>query len=1458
MIRVNDGIEPNILIIKSTKDTFDYSHLSTWEEDCIPLNRKYHYQIQYCESTLEVLEICQHQLPDCILLDWESAELISEPNVVEREELIQRLHKDFVPVISLVEAKNENVAIAQNHPINYLIKEALTKEFLNFAVSQAISQTKLNQKLAEAEIKAEKYEVIEAKNKILTQRLQLEQAVNLLLQSIHSSFDLSTVFTAATTGVGKLLKIDRVQISQYLPDREIWKPLIEYCDSPTIPSVLGLEIPDRDNLISLRLKQGEVVCINCSAEIDCSVNQDLVLEYPGSWLIAPLIVGMDIWGSISLASHDRERRWQDIEIDLVGNVSTQIAIAIQQSQSHHNLSLELQHRAQAEVVLQERGSLLKAIFECSAVGIVITDATGKFVQTNPCYQEMVGYSEIELESINFTAFTYPEDLPENYKRFMAVVRGEQNSFSIEKRYRHRNGSYLWVRVNCFKIDVPAGKPQLFIALIENISDRKSTEIDLEQLNQQLEFKVKQRTSALQASESRFKSFFDFAPFGIAVADVQTYQFVAVNNAFCQLLEYTEAELLESGSCPTVSDVSDWELERPYIQSMMRGEVNSYQIEKHYIKKNGELILGELTTTLIKDEAGNIIHLVGMVRDISDRKRIEMALQASESNNRAILEAIPDLLLRLKRDGTCLNYIKSRIGEENFIPIEHHISEVLSPDLLQKQLKAMEQTIATGELQIYEHQFHKHDRIIHEEVRMLAINDNEILAIVRDISDRKNAENKLRQSQESLRQSEELLRLTIENTPVGICTFNLEGNLLSVNHDICKMFGYSRDEMLLKNVLQLTHPDYRKLSLDSIHKLISGQEKNVLIEKQYIHKNGIVIDAISRVSLIEDINGNPLHFVASVQDITDQKRTAIALNQQMDRQQFLMNITQQIRQSLNLDRVLTTAVDEVKRLLNCDRAIVFQLFNDGVTRVVKEAVEPGYPAIIDRNWLDEHFTNVGFDYYINTNIRIVNDVAQDTWASCLSEFMQEAQIKSKIVAPIVKHIKPIKDFNPNPTSPWQKGESQLWGLLIAHSCGELRQWHSEEAELLQQIANQLAIAIQQADLYQQVQNELAARQQFEQELQTQAAADRLLSEVNVAINQSINVDEALDLILKKVQEFLKCDRVQIFQLDNNFDGFVIKEEVSRPELAILGARITDACFATTNLVEEYLQGKLTILPDVLNAPNLTPCYVDLLKKYQIRANLAAPIIHSYQLWGLLIVHQCDSPRVWLASEVNLVKQVAAQVGISAQKEKLYSRLINELTQKKVLLKEIHHRVKNNLQVMSSLLRMQFRKTSPEVKILAEEYQNRIQSMALIHDQLYRSDDLSHIDFHRYISNLACSLFQCYGTNSALVNLSLQVDNILMPLDQSIPLGLIINELVSNALKYAFPQGYGKIDVQLIEVERQYVLIVSDNGIGIPANFDLQNTDSLGMQLVQSLTHQLEGEFTYNGKNGSTFQIAFPSL
>lgn len=202
----------------------------------------------------------------------------------------------------------------------------------------------------------------------------------------------------------------------------------------------------------------------------------------------------------------------------------------------------------------------------------------------------------------------------------------------------------------------------------------------------------------------------------------------------------------------------------------------------------------------------------------------------------------------------------------------------------------------------------------------------------------------------------------------------------------------------------------------------------------------------------------------------------------------------------------------------------------------------------------------------------------------------------------------------------------------------------------------------------------------------------------------------------------------------------------------------------------------------------------------------------------------------------------------------------LKEKEVLLKEIHHRVKNNLQIVYSLLRLQYRriKDQPAAAILLES-QNRIKSIALVHEKLYRSDDLAHIDLSQYIPNLVSSLFSSYNTRSNAIQLKTDIERVLLDIDTAIPCGLIINELVSNALKYAFPdEQTGEIAIGLhTATDRAVTLTVSDNGIGIPPTFDLTKMDSLGLKLVNDLVHQLEGRITMHSSHGTAFEITFTS-
>jgi PAS domain S-box-containing protein len=201
----------------------------------------------------------------------------------------------------------------------------------------------------------------------------------------------------------------------------------------------------------------------------------------------------------------------------------------------------------------------------------------------------------------------------------------------------------------------------------------------------------------------------------------------------------------------------------------------------------------------------------------------------------------------------------------------------------------------------------------------------------------------------------------------------------------------------------------------------------------------------------------------------------------------------------------------------------------------------------------------------------------------------------------------------------------------------------------------------------------------------------------------------------------------------------------------------------------------------------------------------------------------------------------------------------LKEKDILLGEIHHRVKNNLQIVSSLLDLQAaRVTDPATQELLRDSQNRIHSMALIHQTLYGSNDFESVDFVLFSKTLLSALTRSYGIGSERIGIRVDVEPVHLPIGIAVPCGLVVNELISNALKHAFPQrADGEIRIALTRQPGNEVLLsVSDNGIGLPDHVDIEGTETLGLQLVGLLVSQLDGELSIHRSDPTRFSLRFP--
>ncbi len=271
---------------------------------------------------------------------------------------------------------------------------------------------------------------------------------------------------------------------------------------------------------------------------------------------------------------------------------------------------------------------------------------------------------------------------------------------------------------------------------------------------------------------------------------------------------------------------------------------------------------------------------------------------------------------------------------------------------------------------------------------------------------------------------------------------------------------------------------------------------------------------------------------------------------------------------------------------------------------------------------------------------------------------------------------------------------------------------------------------------------------------------------------------------------------------------------------------------------------------------------------IKACLSVPLLIHGQLIGTIAVSSTEADS-FSEEHKEILSVVANQLAIAIYHALLQVKikehaknLQNSLSEKEVLLKEIHHRIKNNLQVISSLLYLNSKKIKDKEALdMFKDSQNKIKSIALIHERLYQSKSLGKINFNDYVKSLMVDLFRSYGINREIIKLNININDINISIDSAVPCGLIINELVSNSLKHAFPEMGKQGNDYIINIDfnkngnNELLLFVGDNGIGIGPDINEKKEHSLGIQLVETLVDQLEGTIEIDLSSGTAYTIKF---
>ncbi len=279
----------------------------------------------------------------------------------------------------------------------------------------------------------------------------------------------------------------------------------------------------------------------------------------------------------------------------------------------------------------------------------------------------------------------------------------------------------------------------------------------------------------------------------------------------------------------------------------------------------------------------------------------------------------------------------------------------------------------------------------------------------------------------------------------------------------------------------------------------------------------------------------------------------------------------------------------------------------------------------------------------------------------------------------------------------------------------------------------------------------------------------------------------------------------------------------------------------------------------NSPNEHPVYTGIPQGHlEIQRFLSVPVILGDELVGQITL--VNAPDDYNDDDLDAIKRLAVFYGLAIQNKRAEQEIKQSLNDKELLLREVHHRVKNNMQIISSLLNLQMQHVSEEQsQNVLRESQGRIKSMAMVHEKLYQSPSFTLIDFKDYVEKLVSDIVFSYGVSSK-INIDLDIEDIHMGIDTAIPCGLIINELVTNSVKYAFPNpdNKGILKVKLKSLKDQMELVIADDGRGLPEDLDISQLETLGLQLVTNLVTQIDGKITLDTSNGTKFTIVFKEL
>lgn len=956
--------------------------------------------------------------------------------------------------------------------------------------------------------------------------------------------------------------------------------------------------------------------------------------------------------------------------------------------------------------------------------------------------------------------------------------------------------------------------------------------------------------ALMLSEKRFRTIFEEAPLGIALIDPVSGVIHEINPKYSEIIGRSKEEM-NNIDWMTITHPEDIQEGVAQKALMSENKLKSFKMSKRYIHSDGSTVWGDVSIASIETSDKSQHLQLCMVQDITEQKRIEDALKISENELRGMFACMDDLIFELSDDGIYL-----KIAPTNptllYKPADKllgkHLNEIFPEKETQKFVSKINRALEERKTFQLEYSLPINNEVLTFEAAISPLTESSVLCIARNITSRKKMELLLKEAEQN-----DLLTRHASQVPGVIYQFQYlpDGWILFpfVSEGVSDLCEVTAEEIMKKGpkAFCFVHPDDWE-GLKSTFNVSMNMMENF----GYDYRVNLPIKGtrwLRANAKPEKLPDGSTLWHGYLTDITESKEAKEALQISKDKQEAVFNgsndaimlLTRKGFFDCNPKTLEMFGMSDRKEFIEShpsDSSPAFQ--PDGQESLTKAnaMIEIAFEKGVNRfEWV--HQRKNGENFPAEVLLSAFNYGDERVLQATVHDITGRKLVEKRLME--YKHF-----FNNSAdfacianTNGYFETLNQNFEKILGYSEKELLEnqflnfVHPDDLDSTLKEVEKLKTSALSTQFVNRYRKKDGSYLWFSWNTTPNMDTGKLYA-IARDITEQKKTEEKIKNSEEKYRSVVENAADMIITFDNNH--LITFANHLRP-----GTRVEDSVGTSiyTLIPQEYQEHVKEKIKKVFD-----------FKKPQ-----------SYELPG----QHYDGSSAWYSANLGPVFSGENVSGITlilrdiTDSKKAEEKIQQSLKEKEILLQEVHHRVKNNLQIILSILNLQHAQiTDKKTLDLVRDIRSRIKAMSFIHELLYQTDDFSSINFSEYITNITSNLIYSYTQNQT-IDLKLDVGTIFLDLDSAIPCGLIINEIVTNALKYAFTdQKNGEVNVSLTQKNEFIQLTIADNGRGLPDNIDYRNTESLGMQLVVTLVQQLGGEIVLDNSNGAKYTITFKMI